>query len=124
VVVDLTDGIMELPPRLVEELGVGLNAVLVGNDFRVPPLLAAAAVHHLSPLHRSRGRRGAITTCSGRGAGVPARWWSGGGVGSRLGFRCLKGGDGKSERAGKGWHVTTFYIVFWRVFRGSIKKLH
>lgn len=83
-VVDLADGVMELPPRLVEELGVGLYAVPEGLDPRAPLLLAAAAaaaVHHLPPLLRSRGRRGPIDPVLRRGAGVPARWWPGGGGG-------------------------------------------
>ncbi|TKW11192.1 hypothetical protein SEVIR_6G217900v4 [Setaria viridis] len=33
-VVDLTDGVMELPPQLVEELGVGLHEVPEGLDLR------------------------------------------------------------------------------------------
>jgi hypothetical protein len=42
---------MELTPRLVEELGVGLNVVLKANDIWVAPLLATAAVYHLPPFH-------------------------------------------------------------------------
>lgn len=44
-VVDLADGVVQLPPRLVEELGVGLDAVPEGLDPR-PALLLA--VHHRS----------------------------------------------------------------------------
>ena len=70
VVVDLADGVVELPPRLVEELGVGLDLVAEGLDLR-PALLLA--VHHLAPLPRGRRRRRLL------GAGFPARWWWGGG---------------------------------------------
>lgn len=69
---------MELPPRLVEELGVGLDAVPEGLDPRAPLLLAAAAaVHRLPPLLRSRGRRGCVDPVLRRGAGVPTRWGRG-----------------------------------------------
>ena len=94
-VVDLADGVMELPPRLVEELGVGLYAVPEGLDPRGPLLLAAAAaaVHHLPPLLRSHGRRGPMTPCSGEALGFQR---GGGLVGRRrLGFRrrvAAKGG--------------------------------
>ena len=57
-VVDLADGVMELTPRLVEELGVGLNVVLKANDIWVAPLLAAAAVYHLPPFLHNRHRWG------------------------------------------------------------------
>jgi len=71
VVVDLADGVVELPPRLVEELGVGLDLVPEGLDLRPAALLLA--VHHLAPLPRGLRRRRLL------GAGLPARWWWGGG---------------------------------------------
>lgn len=70
-VVDLADGVMELPPRLLEELGVGLDAVPEGLDPRLPLLLAAAAAVHLrAPLLRSRAADGGpVTPCSGEALG-------------------------------------------------------
>lgn len=85
-VVDLADGVMELPPRLLEELGVGLDAVAEGLDPGVPLLLAA---HHVPPLlRRRRGRREPMARVLPfrRGGGL-ARVGEGGKERGRLGFR-------------------------------------
>lgn len=92
-VVDLADGVVQLPPRLVEELGVGLDAVPEGLDPR-PALLLS--VHHLSLVVSAAPAAAAFWSALGfrRGGGGEAR------VSLARGAR-VRACEGRRKRSGK-----------------------